>query len=166
MRSDILHSIRQQVIDTTKTASRLAGKSSADFGGSLKEATANSASTETTSAGTSSRTTTDYSRVPGTRAVPLPATPTPPKSTVVHTPVGIFDLANMPRPVVDVDASSELEAYFMTHAPGEWCQRPLSRAAFAEIYGNTALAVLDSTGKVPKNMDPIWVAPASTTLSA
>ena len=167
MRSDILHLLRQQVIDTTRNASRLATRqSAADFSGTLKAAEASTTGAGTSSTGTSARTTTDYSRVPGTRAVPPPVTPTPPKSTVVHTPVGIFDLANMQRPVVDVNASSELEAYFMTHAPGEWSKDPMSRAAFAKIYGNTALAVLDATGKVPKNMEQVWVAPTGTTRSA
>ena len=49
------------------------------------------------------------------------------------------------------------EAYFITHAPGEWFRNAESRAAFAEIYGEKALVTLDWTLTVPVNRDPTWV---------
>jgi hypothetical protein len=176
MRTDILHPLRQQVVDTSKITSRnLVRKPSSDFGASLKAAAstegtdgtaATSSGTTTTSTTTSTRSATSFSRVSGDRAVPPPVVPTPPKSTIVDTPIGVFDLKSTKRSVIDVDAASELEAYFMTHAPAEWYKDAKSRAAFSQIYGTAALAAVDSTSKVPKNMDPIWVASKSTTRSA
>jgi hypothetical protein len=49
------------------------------------------------------------------------------------------------------------EAYFISHAPGEWFRDAESRAAFAEIYGEKALVTLDWTLTVPVNRDPVWV---------
>jgi hypothetical protein len=59
--------------------------------------------------------------------------------------------------VVDVPATSEWHAYFLTHAPGEWWKNQNARAKFAEIYSETALVTLDWLGTVPENMDPTWV---------
>jgi hypothetical protein len=68
-------------------------------------------------------------------------------------------LADFPsgRSVVDVPAASEMEAYFLTHAPAEWSSSPEARAKFAEIYGEPALVTLDWLGTVPNNMDSTWV---------
>jgi hypothetical protein len=48
---------------------------------------------------------------------------------------------------------SEIEAYFITHAPGEWWHDPATRTEFATLYGSQALLALDATGRVPDNID-------------
>jgi hypothetical protein len=172
MRTDTLQPTRQLLMGTSR-ASSLTRKSASGFSGTLNEATtatASDADTNSTSAtatsSTSTRTATISSRVPGSRAVPPPAPPTPPKSTIVNTPFGQIDYAHPNRNVVDVQASSEMEAFFMTHAPAEWYKNAKDRAAFVDLYGTAALAVVDNTSKVPKNMESVWVAPKSTTRTA
>jgi hypothetical protein len=78
-------------------------------------------------------------------------------ASTINTPFGKFDMNSRLRQVVDVKAASETEAFFMTHAPGEWWHNPAMREVFAKTYGNQALAILDATGTVPANMDPTWV---------
>lgn len=76
----------------------------------------------------------------------------------VSTPFGVFTVGSEAhRSVRDVVAASEMQAYFMTHAPAEWLDYEEVRNEFCSIYGEQALAIAVRHKTVPENMDPMWV---------